>query len=135
MGDGGVEQRLSRGHRAHRRHQFPGWGVLQQEPAGTGPQRGEDVLVGIEGGQHDDPGGAAGRDQPAQRLDPVEVGHAHVHQHDVGLRVLDHLYRGQTVSGFTHHLDVGFLVQDHGEAGTDEVLVVDDHDADAHVGS
>ena len=61
--------------------------VLQQEAARAGAQRVEDVLVHVEGRQHHDlrVACAAVREQAPRRLDAVELRHAHVHQHDVGL--------------------------------------------------
>src|SRR5450759_4407569 len=38
---------------------------------------------------------------PAGRLDAIELGHSHVHQHYVGLELMCLLDRGQSVVGFT----------------------------------
>src|SRR5262249_5362998 len=59
--------------------------VLEQEAAGAGPERGVDVLVEVEGGEHEHTRAGerrVGADQPG-RLEPVEDGHADVHQDDV----------------------------------------------------
>ena len=59
--------------------------VLEQESAGSGPQRVVDVLVQVEGGQDEDPRAArAGAGELPGGLDAVHAGHAHVHQDDVG---------------------------------------------------
>ena len=65
-------------------------------------------------------------------LDAVEVGHADVHQHDLGMqspRCLDGLC---AVARFCDHLEVRFGVQDDPEASADKLLIVGDQDADGH---
>ncbi len=47
----GRRDRFPRRDRAHRGQQVLGEGVLEQEAAGAGAQRGVDVLVQVEGGQ------------------------------------------------------------------------------------
>jgi hypothetical protein len=94
-------------------------------------QRVVEVLVEVEGSEHDDLRRVASvREQAAGRLDPVEVGHANVQQDDVGTQVLRLSDRGRAVGGLADDLDVRFRVEDHPEAGADERLVVDNEDAD-----
>ena len=65
-------------------------------------------------------------------LDAVEVGHADVHQHDLGTQrpcCLDDLV---AVPRLADHLQVGFGVHDDPEAGADQLLVIGDQDADGH---
>jgi hypothetical protein len=70
-----------------------------------------DVVVDVEGGEHEHlRGRAEGADQ-AGRLQPVEVGHAHVHEHDVGLEAAGQAHRLVAVLGLAHHLDVGLRVE------------------------
>jgi hypothetical protein len=85
-GDPGGEQRLAGRHHPNGRHQVLAGQVLEQEPAGPGPQGLEHVLVQVEGGQdqHPDRVGGPGAGQPAGRRQPVELGHADVHQDHVG---------------------------------------------------
>jgi hypothetical protein len=45
------EQRVARGHDFDRVDEFGGGGILEQEPAGAGPQRLVHVFVEVEGGQ------------------------------------------------------------------------------------
>ena len=69
-------------------------------------------------------------EQAARRLDPVELRHAHVHQHDMGAqaeRLGDCLL---SVCGLADDLHALLGVEDHAKAGPDERLVVDDEDAD-----
>src|SRR5262249_58133831 len=54
------EQRVAPGGGAHRGDQVVPRRVLEQEPAGTGPQRLVDVFVKVEGGEHDHLGRGGG---------------------------------------------------------------------------
>ena len=133
--DRGRQQRLAARHDADALGELLGRDVLEQEAAGARAQRLVDVLVEVEGGQHDHPHRrvvVARGDDAAGRLDAVELGHADVHQHDVGLQPARHVDRLHAVDGLADHLDVVLGVEDHLEAGADERLVVGDHDAHAH---
>ena len=59
-------------------------GVLEDEPAGAGLERGEDLLLLDERRQRDDLDRRLGGLDPADRADPVELGHDDVHQDHVG---------------------------------------------------
>src|SRR5699024_5420201 len=104
------------------------------EPGGTGPQGVQGVLIVVEGRQDDDLRGA---DLPAVgeaedllgRLDPVDTGHAHIHEDDIGLLLADGIDAGHTIAGLTGHGHIGLGVDDHGEAGAHKRLVVDEDDA------
>ena len=80
--DGGREQRVSGGHGAHGGDQLLGRVVLEHEAAGAGAQRLVDVLVEVERRQDQDPGRVVGGEDPPRRLEPVELGHADVHEDD-----------------------------------------------------
>ena len=59
--------------------------VLHEEPARTSEHRLIDVLVEVEGGQDQNVhGGWGALHQPTGCFEPVHLGHADVHQHDVG---------------------------------------------------
>ena len=60
--------------------------VLEQEAAGAGAERTEDVVVDLECGEHDDPhvGEVGVGGDLSSGFDPVGPWHADVHQHDVG---------------------------------------------------
>jgi hypothetical protein len=85
------EQRAAVRGGAHPEQQFLRGGVLEQEPAGPGAQRGVNVLVQVIRGQDDHPdlvpAGRASRpvQDAAGGRQPVEHWHPHVHQHDVRL--------------------------------------------------
>src|SRR5699024_9413524 len=61
--------------------------------------------------------------------DPVDTGHAHVHEDDIGLLLADGVDAGRTVAGLTGHGHIGLGVDDHGEAGAHKGLVIDEDDA------
>ena len=83
-GDARGQDRVARGDPGDGFHDLRGRGVLEQEAAGTGAQRVQDVLVGVEGGQHDHLGRTGAGAQPAGGGDAVHPRHAQVHQDDVG---------------------------------------------------
>ena len=83
-GDGRGQQGVAGGHHPHRVHQLLGRGVLEQEPAGPGPERLEDVVVALEGGEDHDPAGDVGLpDDAAGGLQAVHPRHLDVHEHHV----------------------------------------------------
>ena len=135
-GDGGVEEGAAVGDGSYRRCELFGRDVLEDEAAGAGLECPVDVLVGVEGRQDDDlewpvgsfeDGGGGGQ--------AVHLGHADVHEHDVGAVFVGGLDGFEAGAGFGDDVDVGLVVEDHGEATAHEGLVVDDDDADGHVGS
>src|SRR5699024_2385402 len=118
---------------ADRVEQHLGQGVLEEEPGGAAPQGVQGVLIIVEGGQDDDLRGA---DLPAVgeaedllgRFDPVDAGHAHVHEDDIGLLLADGVDAGHAIAGLTGHGHIGLGVDDHGEASAHKGLVVDEDD-------
>jgi hypothetical protein len=121
---------VARRHRADRLDQPRRRGVLEQEAAGSGPDRVVDVLVEIERRQHEDAGGVAPGEQPARRLDAVQSRHPHVHQHDVRPAQAREFDRLGAVRGLGHDVHVLLGVEDHAEAAPDQGLVVGDDHAD-----
>ena len=116
--DGGVQVRRRR--------------VLEQEPAGPGPQRPVDVLVEVERRQHQHPGRGSGVGEPSGCRDAVELWHPDVHQHDVGFQaqyLVDSLQAGCRL---TDDGEVLGGVHDAAQADADERLVVGDDDPDRH---
>ena len=109
--------------------------VLEHEAAGAGAERLVDVLVEVEGRQDQDPRGVIGGNDPPRRLEPVELGHADVHQHDRGPEAGGLLDRFQSVARLGDDLDVLLAGEQHAEAGADHRLVVDDEHADRHQSS
>ena len=131
-GDPGRQERLALGDHRMACEQVGRLRVLEQEPAGAGSQRLEHVLVEVERREHQHPGARAGGvvGDASGGLDPVHVGHADVHQHDVGVVAggqVDGLAAG---GGLTHDLDAGIVLEEHGEAAPYECLIVGDEHAD-----
>ena len=131
------DQGVAGGDDPHRLEQVDGQRVLQQEPAGPGPQRLVHVLVEVERRQDHDPGGrqrlVAG--DPAGRLEAVHHRHPDVHQHHVGVLAGGEGDGFGTVARLADDLDVGFAGEQHREAAAHERLVVGDHHPDRHSAS
>ena len=68
-------------------------GVLEDEPARSGLERGDDLLLLDEAGQRDDLHVRLGRLDPPDRRDAVELRHDEVHEHHVGRQLRDELDR------------------------------------------
>ncbi len=85
-GDRGREQAVAVGDRVDGGDEVLGTGPLEQEPRRAGPQCAEDVVVLFERGQDQHLRLGDGAHELAGRRDAVEVGHPHVHEHDVGRR-------------------------------------------------
>src|SRR6266536_4118601 len=106
--------------------QVGGIGVLEDEPAGSGLQRGEDVLVGLEGGHHHHPRtgqGGVGHDRP-QRLHPVQAGHPDVEQRHVRTAAADHLQSGAAVGRLADQCQVRLPLDEYPQTHAKERLVV-----------
>ena len=61
--------------------------------------------------------------------DAVQGGHPDVHEDDVGVSGLDHVQGADAVGGLTDHTHVLLGIQNHAEAGANQVLVVHQRDA------
>ena len=111
--------------------------VLEQEPAGAGPQRLVHVLVEVERRQDHDPRRrqrlVAG--DPAGRLEAVHHRHPDVHQHHVGVLAGGEGDGLGAVARLADDLDVGLTGEQHREPAAHERLVVGDHDPDRHSAS
>ena len=112
-----------------------GSGVLQQEAPGACLEGSVYVLVEVEGGDHDDRERVVdiGSGELSGGLDAIHVGHADVEQADIGSELASEGHRFASVGRLAYHLDVGLSVEDHLEPGADEVLIISDDHADAHV--
>ncbi len=101
-------------------------GVLEQKASGAGPKRAVDVLVQVERRDHHHRhrvGDAPPREELGH-LDAVEPRHPDVDQAHVGAEPARELDSGVAVGGLADDLDVGLGVEDHGQAGTHQILVV-----------
>jgi hypothetical protein len=105
---------------------------LEQETAGAGAQRGERVLVQVEGGEDEDPGSFGRLADLAGRGHAVHSRHPHIHDHHVGRDLARQPDGGGPVGCLADHGEVGLAAEHHGEAGPDQVLVVDEQHPDRH---
>jgi hypothetical protein len=65
-------------------------------------------------------------EDPASRLEPVDVGHLDVHEHDVGMPPADEVDCVATVPGPPDDADPGLFLEDRSEARSHERLIVGD---------
>ena len=108
-------------------------GVLEQKATGAGSERLVDVLVKVEGREHEHTGRVlAAIDDPAGRLDAVHVRHANVHEDDIRVE----LARSATASAPSAASPTtsmsGSAAKDHAKAAAHERLVVREQDANRH---
>jgi hypothetical protein len=129
--DRGRQQRLSFRDRVDSRDELLGRAALEQETAGAGAQGAEDVLVGLEGREDQDPHLGRHREQLGGRGDTVELRHAHVHQHHVGAAVASPVHGLAAVLRLVEDLDRVVARQDRAQAAAQELVVVDEHDSDS----
>ncbi len=67
---------------------------------------------------------------PTGRLDPVEAGHAYVHQDDVGTLLGGEADRLLAVLGLADHVDPRRRTEQGSKAGAGQRLIVDDEHGD-----
>ena len=124
--DRGREQRFAGGDDANGRGDLLRRRVFEHEAARAGAQRVVDVVVEPECRQDQDAGRGLVTGDAAGRLDPVEHGHANVHQHDVGPEPAclgDGVF---AVDGLADDGRVRLVLEDLAQADADERLVVGD---------
>ena len=121
-GDRRREQRVPGRRHAHGVEQAVGRRVLEQEAARPDPQRLVDVLVEVEGREHQRPRsrapGRRGSASPALR--PSSSGMRMSISTTSGRCRRTTSTRGATVAGLPDHPDVGLGVEDHAEAGAQQ---------------
>jgi hypothetical protein len=130
--DPGRDQRVAGGDDLDCVQQLAWARVLEQEAACARAQGAVDVLVGVEGGQHEHARALEvpiRADEPG-RLQAVEHGHADVHQHDVREHAPGEIDRFAPVGRLTGDLHPLLGVDEGGEAAADGGLVIGDEDAD-----
>ena len=104
--------------------------VLEEEPARPALQRPVDVLVVVEGGQHQHAGGPGPLEDPPGRFQAVQHRHPDIHQHHTGTKARDDADRLQPVRRLADHPHSRFMVKDDADAVADKALVICDHDRD-----
>jgi hypothetical protein len=133
-GGAGRDDGVTGDHGPDSRDQVGGERVLEQEAAGAGAQPGVHVLVEVEGGQHKHPRWLLLGADAAGRLDPVEVGHPHVHQHHVRVQFRGAGHCLVPVACLTDYVEAAGVLQDGAQPGAHQHLVVGEQDPD-HAGS
>lgn len=93
------------------------WRGFHQEPGRPGPQCPQHVLVGVEGGQRHDDRWVGQFADPLDRGEPVEAGHAQVHQHDVWPVAYHRLHACRAVVRLVDDVDVVRRAEDRPQVG------------------
>ena len=110
--------------------QLLGANRLQQIGHGFGIERLQRVLV--ESGGEDDGRGRGQRGEMSRHFQPVDAGHAHVEQHDVGRQPVDHVDRLFAIAGFTRDIEFAGFREHGAQTLARRRFVIDDEDAQAH---
>ncbi len=125
------EQRVAARDHVHGLHERLRRRALQHEAARARVERGEEVVLAVEGREHEDTGRDRGvRHDAARGLEPVDARHLHVHADHVGRERRGQAHALLAVGGLADHLDAVLALEDHADAGAHERLVVDEEDAD-----
>src|SRR5918996_1113478 len=133
--DRGREQGVAAVDDADRLQKLLARGVFEEESGGAGTQGAEDVLVEVEGREHEH---ARRRlvscaREPRGALDAVHLGHGDVHEDHVRPQLACPLDRLGAVARLADDLKVVLRLQEEPEAGPDELLVIDQQQPDAHL--
>ena len=110
-------------------------GVLEQEGVRAELQGPHHVVVGVEGGQHDDPRSRLPAAHLLQGREPIETGHPHVQQHDVDGLVAQGRERLGAIARLPGHVDAVLPLEDEVQSGADHRVVIDQGDGDHAVPS
>ena len=104
--------------------QVVGGDVLQDVRLRAGLQRARDVVVGIVGGEHDDARVRIALADLPHGFDAFHHGHAQVEQRDVRPMPLERLHGLASVLGFGDDVQIGLEVDDVGDAGSEQPVIV-----------
>ena len=107
---------------------FPG--ALEEVAAGSGLEGGEDGVVVLAHGQHQDTDLRACLQYLPGGLDAADAGHVEVHQDDVGLQGGRGVDRGLAVGGLADDVHIGLGVQQRVQPLAEGFVVVADQDLD-----
>jgi hypothetical protein len=91
-----------------------------------------DVLVEVEGREDQDPRLLVCGEDALRRLEPIQIGHPDVHEHDVRMEARRLLDRLEPVARLGHDLHVLLARKQHAKARPHHRLVVGHEHADAH---
>ena len=104
--------------------------LLEQVAVGAGLDRLVEVVLLVADREHEDLGGGHEVADLTGRLDAVDLGHADVHEHDVGGQLLGLGHGLLAVLGLGDDLDAVLGAEHDVEAAAEQRLVVGDEDAD-----
>ena len=122
----GTEERLAVRQIRYGPHQVRIGGVLQHEPARTRLQRLRDVhLVGVHADDEDANLGQPSHDLPSG-VDPVEPRHRDVQDGDMRLELQRSAHGFGAVTGFSHDLPPGLLLEHASQTLTEQRVIVRD---------
>ena len=105
-------------------------GTLHEVPGGAGGQSLADRLRVAVHRQHDHPQVRFARAQRPEQRDGVALGERQVEQQDVGPLANDEVDRRRVVGGLADDLEPRLALEDEAQTLADEVVVVDERDAD-----
>ena len=125
-GRGRREIGLAGEHVADAGDQIVGGDVLQHVRLRAGLERARDLFVGVVGREHDDARPRVALADPANDLDAFHHRHPQIEQRHVGVMALVGFDRLDAVAGFGDHAQVGLLVDDVGDAGPEQRVIVDE---------
>jgi hypothetical protein len=129
-GGEGVDERAPGGDSANRADELRLRRVLEDEPARPALQRPVDVLVVVEGSQHQHAGGPGRLEDPPGRFEAVQHRHLDIQQRHTGTKARDDADRLQPVRRLSDHVHPRFMVEDDADTVADKPLVICDHDRD-----
>ena len=109
--------------------------VFEHEAAGTGAKRVVDIVVESERRQDENTRARLSRHDATGRLDPVEHGHAYVHQDDVGPQAARFRDRLLAVARLADDVCLRLGVEDLAQTDADKRLVVCDQNGCHRIGS
>ncbi len=125
LGGGGRSQvGLAGQHVADARHEGVSGNVLEDVRLRARLQRPRDVFIGIVRRQYHDACLGVDVADPADRFDPFHLRHAQVHQHDVWTMEQKRLDGIAAVRRLGDDLEIGFMVDDVGDARPQQRVVV-----------
>ena len=128
------QQRVAAGEELDRPDELGRIGVLEEQPAGAGAQRGEDALVLFGGGQQHHRDARVG-EHPAGGLDAVQPRQRGVDEHDVGAQAASQRDRFLAGGRLADDADLAAGLQQRAKAGADQRLTVGDQHPDGRGGS
>ena len=108
--------------------------VLEHVGLRAGLERARDLFVGVVGREHDHARARIAFAQPLHDLDALHDRHPEIQQRHVGMMAIEGLEGLDAVAGFGDDVQIGFLVDDVGHAGSEQGVIVNQQHAGARRG-